>query len=145
MVGGTFDLTGGKPSKIIEELFDLQFDKKDNVIKINGGHVSAIHDILKTPIINFDIIFWFPNIPNTIPRFTNIKEKYPKAIVVTSKRNNDEYTFMELIFHALKLKSNLVLEFNASDPKQIKMRLFDPLGNVWFENLKEPLKLKIAN
>jgi hypothetical protein len=52
-------------------------------------------------------------------------------MLITSKRNNNEYSFQELIQKALSSKSNLVIEFTkVNDIYQ--MKLFDPLGNVWY-------------
>lgn len=127
LVGGTFDEQGGKSSKIIYEI-----SKQINCISINGGYYKDIEKIIKhVGEKQYDIVFWFPNIPNEFPKVRNIKELYPKIMLVTSKRNNDEYSKQEIIAMALRDKANLLLEFNKNE-KTFKMRISDPLGNEFY-------------
>lgn len=132
IVGGTFDEYGGKSSKIINIIANSisLHTFVESCTVWNGGEFKHIDWILNMELINYDVIFWMPNIPNDKPKMRNIKELYPKKILVSSKRNIGEYSFQYIINHALSLKSNLIIEFDKKDDQFIG-RVFDPLGNVW--------------
>jgi hypothetical protein len=86
------------------------------------------------------------------------------VILVTSKRNEIvekgettfddhtfEYPFQAVVAHALRLKSNLVVQFWHDAPyfqsgvppgkKQVYFRIFDPLGNEYHSNRTSPKQL----
>lgn len=127
-VGGTWDLNGGKESHIVnkfaKELGDIEL--------FNGGNYNDL-DVILESTINYDIVIWWANVANDLEKIRNVKEINPKTIFVSSKRNiNKEYSFQELLQRAFSLKANLTVEFINQD-NLYKMRLFDPLGNVWYE------------
>ncbi len=129
IVGGTFDDNGGKASSIINMVAAemTAFDVK----LYNGGYFSQIEDILNE-CKYFDYILWWANIPNDKPKLRNVKEINPKALLVTSKRNDgNKYSFAELINRALGVKANLCVQFCKKDDI-FEMMLFDPLGNSWY-------------
>lgn len=128
VVGGTFDNQGGRKSKIISEMFASL-----DVHVVNGGYFNDLATVYET-IGDFDIVCWFANIPNDLPKeMRNIKTCFPNKIVIHSKRNNDgEYKLRYLFNHALKLKSNLLLEFaRDSSTGRVRGRVLDPLAVVW--------------
>lgn len=109
----------------------------------NGGCYYDLEMILnKTP--NYDIVFWWANVPdNSLPKIRDVKEVAPHTMLVSSKRNDgDKYTFMELTQRALASKSNLVFEFKKENreyqpgmfEKMFHIRVFDPLGCVWYDD-----------
>lgn len=54
-------------------------------------------------------------------------------MLVSFKRNdNNKYAFQDLLQRSFALKSNLTIEFSKIDDK-FNIKLFDPLGNVWYE------------
>lgn len=137
IIGGTFDditntFTGkkGKPSRIIDEI-SSQVTDRGTVFCVNGGPLSALPALFEEAS-KYDVVFWFPNVPNNQYKIIReFKESHPKIILVTSKRNdNEKYSFPELINHALGLKANLTVEFYKFG-NRFQGRLFDPLGNVW--------------
>ncbi len=132
-VGGTWNNEGGKPSKIVE-LFSKELK---NIDLYNGGNYKDLNKILESAI-NYDIVLWWPNIPNDLPKLKKVKEINYKIMLVSSKRNNNEYSFQELLQRSFESKSNLIIEFTKEE-NIYKMRLFDPLGNVWYygTNIKE--------
>ena len=132
-VGGTWNNEGGKPSKIVE-LFSKELE---NIDLYNGGNYKDLNKILESAI-NYDIVLWWPNIPNDLPKLKKVKEINYKIMLVSSKRNNNEYSFQELLQRSFESKSNLIIEFTKEE-NIYKMRLFDPLGNVWYygTNIKE--------
>lgn len=129
-VGGSWDLNGGKKSKIVDE-----FAKHlPNTTVYNGGDYNDLNRILES-CTNYDTVIWWANVPNELPKIRNVKDINYKAMLVSSKRNVDnKYSFQDLLQRAFALKSNLTVEFSKNDNKY-NMRLFDPLGNVWYEGL----------
>jgi ribulose-5-phosphate 4-epimerase/fuculose-1-phosphate aldolase len=129
IVGGTFDDNGGWPSAVVMKVAQCiaGFD-----IKVyNGGYFDQIEGILEE-CKYFDHILWWANIPNDKPKIRNVKDINPRAMLVTSKRNdNNKYSFAELINRALGAKANLCVQFSKVDDI-FEMMLFDPLGNVWY-------------
>lgn len=127
-VGGNWDLNGGRKSKIVDE-----FAKNmDNVDLYNGGNYKDLKKILESSI-NYDTVIWWANVDNSLPKIRNVKEVNYKTMLVSSKRNDDEkYSFQDLLQRSFALKSNLTIEFSKAEDK-FHMRLFDPLGNIWYE------------
>lgn len=127
-VGGTWDLKGGRKSSIVEKF--ANYLKKAKVY--NGGNYNDLNQILES-CINYDIVFWWANVPNDLPKIRNVKEINYKVMLISSKRNLDnKYSFQDLLERSFALKSNLTIEFTKSD-SLYNMKLFDPLGNVWYD------------
>lgn len=127
-VGGNWDLNGGRKSKIVDEFAKYLKD----VTIFNGGNYNDLNKILDS-CINYDIVIWWANVSNELPKIRNVKDINYKTMLVSSKRNIDnKYSFHDLIKRALSLKSNLVIEFSKINNLYC-MKLFDPLGNVWYE------------
>ena len=128
MVGGTWDLKGGKRSKLVDK-----FSKNlDNVTLFNGGNYNDLEKIIEMTS-DYDTVIWWANVDNDLLKIRNVKDINYKTMLVTSKRNVDsKYTFQELIQRTLATKANLCVEFSKDKGNYI-MRLFDPLGNVWYE------------
>lgn len=130
-VAGTWDLNGGKESGLIKKIYlELTKYSELNIDYYNGGNYNDLNNILNSTM-NYDIVFWMANVPNDLEKIRNVKEVNPKTMLITSKRNNNEYSFQELIQKALASKSNLVIEFSKKEDIY-QMQLFDPLGNIWF-------------
>lgn len=129
VVCGTFNSEGGKPSSLMGNLFSLY--PEEDITIFNGGDTNTIHEAIMT-VQNYEVIFWFPNIPNDVPKDRNIKELNPKCMLITSKRNDeDKYSFKELIARSLEVKANLTIEIKMAISGKYLMQVFDPLGNVW--------------
>lgn len=136
-VGGNWDLFGGKESKIVNE-FAKYFP---NVTVYNGGNYNDLNKILELSI-NYDTVIWWTNVSNELPKIRNVKDINYKTMLVSSKRNIDnKYSFQDLLQRSFALKSNLTIEFSKKNDLY-SMKLFDPLGNVWYEgtNIKECAK-----
>ncbi len=134
IVGGTFDSEGGRPSKLINSIYnEIAGAFGWEVVLFNGGLVTSLHNIILPAVTNYDVVLWFANVPNDVDKLRDVKAINPKAILITSKRNDDsKYTFAELISRALAIKANLTIEFSKHDDK-FNMMLFDPLGNVFYD------------
>ena len=133
-VGGSFDNEGGRASSLVEKFSkELKNTAGDICVDIkNGGNFNEIEAILESTI-NYDSVFWWPNIPNDYPKIRNVKEVNFKTLLITSKRNDDEkYSFGELINRSLEVKANLTVEFKKIGDV-FSFLLFDPIGNSWYE------------
>lgn len=134
IVGGTFDDNGGKPSSVVNKVYETFVAQGYAVDVFNGGYFDDVEKILESTI-NYKYVIWWANVPNDKEKIRNVKEINPKCILITSKRNdNDTYGFAELINRALGAKANLCVEFSKWN-NLYKMRLFDPLGNLWYSGM----------
>jgi hypothetical protein len=130
-VGGDYDDLNGRSSKIAEKIFQsLNFSDVDYH---NGGHYN---DLLKFSdrISRYGAVFWLAKIPEDKPSVSAIlKSKHNSFVLVSSKRNLDEkLTTFDMICDALKIKSNLTLEFKKNQDRYVS-RILDPLGNVFLD------------
>lgn len=134
IVCGTFDNAGGKPSGLMDNLIsNIRNDIEFIVTSINGGFVEDLHTEVLPSVVDFDIVLWFANVANDEVKSRDVKAINPKAILITSKRNdNEKYSFAELISRALAIKANLTVEFSKRGTA-FNMMLFDPLGNVFYD------------
>lgn len=137
IVGGTFDNEGGRPSGLVGSINEcIRRDTEFNVTSINGGLVDDLHNEILPAVVDFDVVLWFANVSNDEDKLRDVKAINPKAILITSKRNDDgKYTFAELISRALAIKANLTVEFSKHEAK-FNMMLFDPLGNVFYDGFE---------
>lgn len=141
LVGGTFGKKGtkdvGRKSTIID-IVAAQIKKMNHDLEwVNGGYFEDLEWIYETRVPEYSVVLWFPNVPNDQDKIRDIKARFPKTILVTSKRNLDgRYSFAELVNHALGLKSNLVIELTSDDTGYLG-RLFDPLGCIWADTTSD--------
>ena len=132
IVGSTFDDNGGKPSSVVNKIMTALLEENFDIKLYNGGSFDQIESILDE-CKYFDYILWWANVPNDKPKLRNVKEINPRAMLVTSKRNDDsKYSFAELINRALGAKANLCVQFSKVYDNMFTVMLFDPLGNSWY-------------
>ena len=131
LVGGTFDDKDGKKSGYVRKLSESLATLNPCGYVLNGGNYEMLKHALEH-IEFYDVILWFPNVPNDKPKLIkDIKKIYPSKILVCSKNNiEDKYDFMSLIARALSIKANLFLEIHKKNDK-IMAKLCDPLGNLF--------------
>lgn len=136
IVGGTWTIKEGMASSIIKKI-DKDIQKTYPSIYVrtyNGGTYDELARIIEqTPHYNY--VFWFANVEdNTLTKIRNVKDYAPKCMLITSKRNdNQKYDFEELLQRALSVKANLCFEFSKVENKLFNIRVFDPLGCVWYD------------
>jgi len=134
IVGGTWDNNGGKTSSIVNQMYEaLSSDSEcEGVISPNGGFYTDLSICIdQIKVHESDIIFWLANVPNEFAKYNDVKAEFPKAMLITSKNNYDkQYTFQEMVAHALSLKSNLFIEVTKKGQLYCG-QVFDPLGNAW--------------
>lgn len=139
IVGGTFDRSHGKPSGLIGKLSKYITDSAKDYITdvVNGGNIEELKEYLeKTPEYKF--VFWFANVSNDEEKIRDVKSVAPHSLLITSKRNDfidgnkQKYDFEELLQRALAIKANLCFEFCKVEEKVFNIKVFDPLGCVWY-------------
>lgn len=136
LVGGTFDRSGGKPSRVITDLAHGVVARLGRTVHIqNGGTLDQLHDMLGD-IRKYKVVLWFANVSNDEPRkcVDEIKKQNPTCTLVVSKRNDgDKYDFAQLMQRTLGQRASLLVEFVAPArrglDKRIIARVLDPLGN----------------
>lgn len=130
-VSGKFDDAGGRPSKIARRIFETV--KLPEMNYYNGGRYGELEKILDS-IGEFKLVYWFADVDNSKEKLVKeIKNKNNACILVTSKRNaKDKYSFADLVYHALNIKSNLFVEFGLENSRYYG-RVIDPLGNVFLD------------
>ena len=145
IVGGTFDRENGESSGLIDKLGEAiamaAMSANNSAVEVyNGGNVEYLKDLLeKTP--EKDFVFWFANVSNDEEKIRDVKSVAPHTLLITSKRNDftddtctkQTYDFEELLQRALAIKANLCFEFCKMPDGIFKMKIFDPLGCVWYE------------
>ena len=152
MVGGTFDEDGGRKSSLIDKMYNSfvsNLNNEDLITYVNGGEYKELQNILDT-VKNYNVILWFANVPNYLPKIRDVKKLNPYAIFIGSKRNIDnEYTFVEVLNRTLLQRHNLsIMFYKNSDEKEYSMMLFDPLGTYFYDGkdfnaLMEVLTLRV--
>lgn len=145
VVGGTFDRNNGKSSGLIDKLgraiaMATMAANNSTVEVQNGGNIERLKELLdETP--DNDFVFWFANVSNDEEKIRDVKAVAPHTLLITSKRNDfvdetftkQKYDFEELLQRALAIKANLCFEFCKMPDGIFKMKVFDPLGCVWYE------------
>lgn len=136
LVGGSWNLEGGKASGLVLKMYNYMKENYD-VTFYNGGNYNELTSIIET-VINFEIVFWMAYVPNDLPKVRYVKTINPHAIVIGSKRNDNKYSFVEILNRALEQRNNLTIQFTKED-NVFRMLAFDPLGTSWYDgtNLNE--------
>lgn len=134
VVGGTFDKEGGRRSGLVQKVIDHILQYTGSVEYRNGGSYDDLTYLIENTVKNYDVVLWWPNVPNDLPKVRDVKSVAPHVLLVSSKRNdNNKYSFQELVNRALGLKSNLFVEFSKQEDSRFHMMMFDPLGCCWYD------------
>lgn len=137
---GKYDDNGGRQS-LYGDLFYAECCKQFSALSphhsytiMNGGKFDHLYNL---QLNNFDVIFWFADVPNDKPKIVNdIKKRNQTCMLVTSKRNDGlKYDMSSLISRMLKTKSNLLVELTKCDDHIVRaIGVYDPLGNCYARN-----------
>lgn len=152
IVGGTFDRDGGKSSGLIEKLgaaIKAEAPGFDTFVW-NGGSIDELREVFEKTDKN-DFVFWFANVSNDEEKVRDVKSVAPHTLLITSKRNDytesgkQKYDFEELLQRALSIKANLCYEFCKQASGIFSIKVFDPLGCVWYQgtDIQEAAKATI--
>lgn len=127
---GSYGAASGLVRRFCNELDELM---PAHITTANGGNYEHLKDLL-TATPDYDYVFWWANVSNGLEKIRNVKEVAPRTMLISSKRNdNEKYTFQELVQRSLALKANLTFEFSKTESGLFNIRLFDPLGSVWYD------------
>lgn len=138
IVGGTWNRefnnsteSYGKQSSLVTKLSNA-LTTYGLVDVYNGGRYDKLEDIIKSAS-SYDVVFWWANVDNSLPKIRNVKEIAPYTMLINSKRDDeDKYSFQELIQRSLAAKANLTWKFKKIADKTFETTIFDPLGSVWY-------------
>ena len=131
IVGGTWSPNGGKESGLIKNFYKELSIYNDNITYLNGGNYNDLPIILNS-VTDYDVVCWFANVDDSLPKVRNIKKINPYTILIGSKRNDNKYSFVDVLNRSLMQRHNLTIQFTKEDDK-FKFLLFDPLGTKWYE------------
>ena len=131
IVGGTWDLEKGKESSVIKKIYEELDNYFENITYLNGGNYNNLEEILKS-VKEYDVVCWFANVDDSLPKVRNVKKLNPYTILIGSKRNDNKYSFVDVLNRSLMQRHNLTIQFSKEDDK-FKFLLFDPLGTKWYE------------
>lgn len=107
LVGGTFSNTAnpdgsyGAVSGVLRHVYNALNNYPNFKIKyVNGGK----YDILKTLLTStpqYDFVFWWANVNNSLEKIRNVKEIAPLTMLISSKRNqNNNLNYLYVQFPA---------------------------------------------
>ena len=131
IVSGTWDLNGGKESGFMKKFYEELSKYNNNITYINGGNYQDLSTILNS-VKDYDVVCWFANVDDSLPKVRNVKKINPYTILVGSKRNDNKYSFVDVLDRTLMQRHNLTIQFTKEN-NQFKTLLFDPLGTKWYE------------
>lgn len=131
-VSGNWTDTGGRTNNYMAKIIDL-FEEILGypIISYNGGHINELKIILENQVKNADIVFYAPNIPLELDERLNPKDYNYRVVLITFRRNDNRYSFEELIGKSLSTRSDLTCEVRKNSYGRYEMRVFDILGAVW--------------
>ena len=123
-------INGGQPeiksSNIITKLFEnFLDDNKYSILSFNGTD-GAIRNTQ-----NKDLILWFPDISNEEEK--NYPKKDKGAVLICSKVMREGYSELDAITRIFKMNGNAVVAIYKDDPKKMRFKLIDALGNCWID------------
>jgi hypothetical protein len=129
LVGGLFDDKGGRPSGYVRCLSEKL---RAPGIFCNGGNWTTLEDLIDDGFADAEAVLWFADVSNDRPKLAGlIKARWPKLLLVTSKRNLDgAYSLSELLGRALKVKANLLVELTG-ERSRVEATVLDPLGSAF--------------
>lgn len=126
IVGGTFDNSGGKSSKVVSALSPYLGEQ------LNGGYLNELEQL---NLSDYKCVVWMPNIDNKEDKILpTIKKKYPTILLVQSKRCIEKwYEDSDIIGRLLKSHAGLGIKIEDSGSRLIpyQFKLLDPLGNIY--------------
>ncbi len=131
LIGGDWGLDGGRESGFIKKFYVELSMYSDKVTYYNGGNYNKLTDVLNS-VKDYDVVLWFANVDNSLPKVRSVKSINPYTIFVGSKRNDGKYSFVDVLNRSLMERHNLTIQFSR-EGNIFKMLLFDPLGTKWYE------------
>lgn len=131
-ISGNWTEDGGRSSYYMDKVIHSFETRLGHPIRaFNGGDISVLPNILRENVPNCDVVFWSPNIPKELNVRINPKDYNSKIVLITFKRNDDRYTFEDMISKSIASRSDLTCEVRKNDSGRYEMRVYDILGTLW--------------
>jgi len=139
MVGGVFDLEGGRKSGYFEKLAkglkeridsaNFHAHSRDVVESVNGGSYALL-DAVMGQVGGFDHLFWGADVPNELPKLLpQIMAKYPDLVLIQTKNNREgKYTTEQLVGRMADSSAKYLVEFTQMGD-QIGAQVINAKGN----------------
>lgn len=137
LVGGVFDEEGGRTSgyfrKFAEHLQSLLGASHCRVV--NGGTYAGLCEELNR-VSEVSHLFWFADVPNTLPKLIpQLKLRYPGLVLISSKNNRRQaYTREQLFARMVASQSHYLLEFTESPSGQLQGTILSSNGTALLEH-----------
>jgi hypothetical protein len=113
-VAGDFDEHTGRFSKLADRIYSASGLNADYH---NGGNYSDLLDLVKS-VGQYNAVVWLASIPEDNPRISARLKDKNSFFYISSRRNlGGKISTDEIVRDALKIKSNLVVEFKKSQEK----------------------------
>lgn len=125
VVGGVFDLNGGRPSRYVQAFSNECNGYLDHtVVMFNGGYYDQLKELVGLAK-NAYALAWFADIPNELPKLLPlVKESNPHLVLIQSKNNTlGKYTDDQLFARMVASRADFLVEFKKASGKIIT-RLF---------------------
>ena len=115
IVGG--DIESGKPSSII------------NKIASNIQDAVCFNGNLPSSVSGYPVVIWTPDISNEHEKDYPVKDQ--GAVLICTKVIRDDRTEADAVSRIFAMHGNAVIAIYKDDPRQVRFRLIDALGNTW--------------
>lgn len=114
LVGGTFNLEGGRPSGYFGKLAQALVARIPYVDHqlLNGGHFEQLQAALAAAA-GVTHLLWFSDVPNELPKLLPVlTERYPGLVLVSSKNNRKNLYGRDALYERMRRsRSELLVEF----------------------------------
>lgn len=137
LVGGVFDLMGGRPSGYVAKL-GIALGAKI----INGGSYDYLTKSLEC-LNDITHLFWFADVPNDLPKLLpKLANRNPGMVLIQSKNNRmNKYSRLDLFDRMRNSRSELLIEFTNGQNGVLEASLLAVHGKVLLDKTENILVL----
>lgn len=112
---------------------DIRTGKASSIVDMLATHLpvksKVFNGVLPDSVDNHDLVIWAPDIPNEQEKNYPVKDK--GAVLICSKVIREDRTEVDAISRIFDMHGNAVIAIYKDDPKKMRFRLIDALGNTW--------------
>lgn len=95
---------------------------------------KVFNGALPDSITGHDLVIWAPDIPNEQEKNYPVKDK--GAVLICSKVIRGDRTEVDAVSRIFDMHGNAVIAIYKDNPKKMRFRLIDALGNTWIDTDK---------
>lgn len=130
IVGGTFDIGGGKSSGYLSKLASELDSSASFMQVVNGGSYDELVSICNS-MKDVSHLMWFADVPNDFSKLLpEILKKNPHIILIQSKNNRqNKYSAPELFTRMHASGAEFLVEFTNTDTGQLATSVLTIAGN----------------